>query len=90
MALPPEELKALAIELSAAMPPHPNEDLTVCEDPVEREVLELTRSLSLEDQRRILHLIRMVVAGEFDIGQTLEWSDERKREFVRSLPGDCS
>lgn len=86
MALRPEELKALAIELSAAMPPHPSEDLIVCDDPVEREVLELTRSMSEGDQRRLLHLMQMVVAGEFDILQTLEWSDERKREFVRSLP----
>lgn len=46
MALSPEELKALAIELSAAMPPHASEDAIVCDDPVEREVLELTRSMS--------------------------------------------
>lgn len=86
MALRPEELKTLAIELSAAMPLHVSEDAILCIDPVEREVLELTRSMSEADQRRLLHLMQMVVAGEFDILQTLEWSKERKREFVRSLP----
>ncbi|WP_129136383.1 hypothetical protein [Luteimonas sp. YGD11-2] len=52
----------------------------------EHEALELMSGMSLSDQRRFLHLMQMVVAGEFDILQTLEWSDERKREFVRSLP----
>lgn len=33
--------------------------------------------------------MQMVLAGEFDILQTLEWSDERKREFMRSLPESC-
>lgn len=52
----------------------------------EHELLDATHSPSQSQQRKVLELMRRVIAGEFDIAQTKDWTTEQKREFMESLP----
>ncbi|MGJ4804437.1 hypothetical protein [Luteimonas sp. SDU82] len=58
----------------------------VSPDDDRHEFLKITGELTPAENRKILHLLRMVVAGEFDILSTVGWTDEERRAFVRSLP----
>jgi hypothetical protein len=53
---------------------------------IRHEVVTVTRDLTRSQQRKILTLTRMTVSGEFDILQTITWSDDQRRAFIESLP----
>lgn len=52
----------------------------------EHALLDATHGLSQSQQRKVLELMRRVIAGEFDLAQTKDWTPEQQREFMESLP----